>query len=124
MPEKLYVIYNDDNEMWIDPDYSESTYEMMDKYFTDEDQAELCAEYLEMTVRSGDFFVREVTNGDNIDYKSLIEEQKKKMRIREEARKLESERRRLNNYALEKSRIEGGNWIEIYHDLLKQRGLE
>ena len=122
MVDKLYVVYSSE-EVWYDDDWSETVYKLENKYFTDEDQAELCADYLDM-VNHGNYDVQEVTNGDGIDFKTLIEEHKEKMRIKEEANRLKAERQKLSNYALEKSRIEGGDWMEIYHDLLKQRGLE
>lgn len=122
MVDKLYVVYSSE-EVWYDDDWSETVYKLENKYFTDEDQAELCADYLEM-VNHESYYVQEVTNGDNIDFKTLIEEHEEKMRIREINDRLKAERQKLSNYALEKSRIEGGDWMEIYHDLLKQRGLE
>ena len=122
MTDKLYVVYSSE-EVWYDDDWSETVYKLENKYFTDEDQAELCADYLDM-INYGNCYVQEVTNGDDIDFKTLIEDHKEKMRIKEINDKLKVERQKLSNYALEKSRIEGGDWLEIYHDLLKQRGLE
>lgn len=122
MTDKLYVVYHSE-EVWIDDDWADAVYELENKYFTDEDQAELCAEYLDM-IGDGGYLVQEVTNGDNIDYNALIEDYKEKMRIKEINDRLKAERQKLSNYALEKSRIEGGDWMEIYHDLLKKNGLE
>lgn len=58
MNDNLYVVYNE-NEVFIDDDWSETVYDVMDKYFTDEDQAELCADYLSMST-NGSYFVKEV----------------------------------------------------------------
>ena len=108
MTDKFYVVYHSD-EVWVDNDWSYVMYEMMDKYFTDEDQAELCADYLGM-IGSGDFFVQEVTSGDDIDYRPLIEEVKKKER---EERMRRAKKVRSDNvecYALYKSRIDGSDF--------------
>lgn len=111
MTDKLYVVYHSD-EVWIDNDWSDTVYEMMDKYFTDEDQAELCVEYLDMT-DCGSFFVQEVTNGDDIDYKSLIEELNRKQKEESDRRARKNRAQEVDNYALYKSRIEGCSYGEL-----------
>lgn len=108
MNDKLYVVYNE-NKVFIDDDWSEQVYDVMDKYFTDEDQAELCADYLSMFTNSS-YFVKEVTNGNDINYESLIEECKKRQRERELARKKKNRAYNVDNLALYKSRVDGSDY--------------
>lgn len=128
MSDKLYFVYATDWHNLGDFDYEETI--LTNKYFTTEEQAELYAEYcglvnrIENKYRCFNYDVLELECGDYDGYQQLIDDIKKQIELKEEADKLERERRKISNYALEKSRIEGGNWQEIYHDLLKQKGLE
>lgn len=107
----IYVVFSY-TESFID-DWSENTYQLEEHWFTNEEQAELCAEYLNMSDnRTGYFVVGEVANGDNIDYKSLIEEEERKQKEREASREKEIRFRNVDNYALFKSRVEGRSYGE------------
>lgn len=108
MNDKLYVVYNT-SEVFVDYDWSETVYDVMDKYFTDEDQAELCADYLNMSAH-GDYSVKEVTNGDSIDYESLIEECKKRQKEKGLARAKKNRANNVDNLALYKSRVDGSDY--------------
>lgn len=110
MTDKLYVVYNN-TEVWVDDDWSEQAYDVMDKYFTDEDQAELCADYLNMSTH-GTYFVKEVTNGNDIDYESLIEEYEKREKEKELARKKKNRAYNVDSFALYKSRVDGSDYGE------------
>ena len=117
MNDKLYVVYNN-TEVWID-DWSEQAYDVMDKYFTDEDQAELCADYLNMST-NGSYFVKEVTNGNDIDYESLIEECEKRQREKELAREKKNREYNIDNLALFKSRVDGSDYGENLKEFKEQ----
>ena len=107
----IYVVFSY-TESSID-DWSENTYQLEERWFTNEEQAELCAEYLNMSDNcTGYFVVGEVTNGDNIDYRTLIEEEERKQKEREARREKELRFRNVDNYALFKSRVEGRSYGE------------
>lgn len=107
----IYVVFSY-TESFID-DWSENTYQLEERWFTNEEQAELCAEYLNMSDNcTGCFVVGEVTNGDNIDYRTLIEEEERKQKEREAHREKEIRFRNVDNYALFKSRVEGSSYGE------------
>lgn len=112
----IYVVYSQSESSIIDC-WSEDAYHLEEHWFTNEEQAELCAEYLNMSDnRTGYFLVDEVANGDNIDYKSLIEKEERKQKEMQALRAKESRYNNVDNYALYKSRIEGCN----YYDTLKE----
>ena len=93
--------------------WSDETCQLEEHWFTSEEQAELCAEYLNMSDNcTGYFLVGEVTNGDSIDYKALIEEEERKQKERQAFRAKEGRYNNVDNYALYKSRIEGCNYGE------------
>ena len=109
--DNIYVVFSY-TESSID-DWSENTYQLEEHWFTSEEQAELCAEYLNINDNcTGCFLVGEVTNGDDIDYKSLIEEEERKQKEREAHREKELRFRNVDNYALFKSRVEGRSYGE------------
>lgn len=111
MNNTIYVVYSQ-SESCFDG-WSENAYQLEEHWFTSEEQAELCAEYLNMSDNTiGYFFVEEVTNGDSIDYKTLIEEEERKQKEREALREKELRFRNVDNYALFKSRVEGCGYGE------------
>ena len=63
MQDKLYIVYKMKDE-YIDPNWSKYAYEVTDSYFTSKEQAELCADYLNM-ICPDTFNVQEVKNGDS-----------------------------------------------------------
>lgn len=111
MNDTIYVVYSQ-SESCFDG-WSENAYQLEKHWFTNEEQAELCAEYLNMSDDcTGYFFVAEITNGDDIDYKALIEEEERKQKEREVLREKELRFRNVDNYALFKSRVEGCGYGE------------
>lgn len=112
----IYIVYSQ-NESHFD-DLAENTYQLKEHWFTNEEQAELCAEYLNMSGDTfGYFSVAEVTNGDRIDYKSLIKEEERKQKEREIRREKEIRLKNVDNYALLKSRVEGLNYYDTVKEL-------
>lgn len=112
----IYVVYSQSESSIIDG-WSEDACQLEEHWFTNEEQAELCAEYLNMSDnRTGYFLVDEVTNGDSIDYKSLIEDEKRKQMEREARREKEIRFRNVDNYALFKSRVEGSSYVETLEE--------
>lgn len=115
MTDTIYVVFSH-SEYSIDG-WSEDAYQLEEYWFTNEEQAELCAEYLNMSDNTtGNFLVGEVTNGDNIDYKALIEEEEQRQKERQALRAKEGRYRNVDNYALYKSRIEGCDYIETLNE--------
>lgn len=119
MNDKIYVVYNEDAMLYDNYDWSETTYNVLDNYFTDENQAELYADYLNMTT-NGNCHVKEVFNGDHIDCKSLVEECKslvEEYKKRQIEKKLIRERNNRANdvdrYVFYKSIVDGKNLIEF-----------
>lgn len=114
--DKIYVVYSQTKSSILDT-LVEDVFHLEEYWFTNEDQAWLCADYLNMSDNyTGYFSVAEITNGDDIDYKALIEEEKRKQKTREALRAKEARFRDVDNYALYKSRVEGLN----YYDALKE----
>lgn len=128
MSDKIYIVYATDWHCIGEFDWDETIID--EKYFTTEEQAELYAEYCELKnrienkYRGFNYHVLDLECGDYDRYPQLIDDIKKQIELKEEADKLENKRRKLRNYALDKSRIEGGDWMKIYHDLLKENGLD
>ena len=109
--DKIYVVFSQDS--YTIDNWYEDNYHLEEHWFTDEEQAELCAEYLSMLPdNTGCFLVGEVTNGDDIDYRTLIEEEERKQKEREILREKELRFRNVDNYALFKSRVEGRSYGE------------
>lgn len=116
--DKIYVVFAD-SEVWCD-DFKENVFDLGDLWFTNEDQAERCAEYMNMITIGGYYSVEEVNNGDSIDYKALIEEEERKQKEREANREKEIRFRNVDNYALFKSRVEGCGYGETLKELKKK----
>ena len=114
--DKIYVVYSQNGH--IVDGWSDETYHLEQHWFTSEEQAELCAEYLNMSDNcTGYFFVSEVTNGDSIDYKALIEEEERKQKERQALRAKEGRYNNVDLYALHKSRVEGCSYAETLKEL-------
>lgn len=105
-------------------DYTNKTIRLTDRYFTNEEQAEMYMEYLELKNSHEDYNMAELKCGDDDDYAELIKEEKERIRIKQEKEKTKKQRDEIRNYALSKSRIEGGNLVDIYNELLGKYGLE
>ena len=118
MTDKLYIVYCEDGT-WNKYDDYETHYDVTDKYFTSEEKAEQYADYLEMA-SYGSFYVQEVTNGDDIDVKPLIEEVKKK-ELEEEIRRAKKIRHdNVDCYALYKSRVDGSSYGDNLREFKKK----
>jgi hypothetical protein len=122
MSDTVYFVYSIDYDFFSD--YGRETINLTDKYFTNEKQAEMYMDYLDLTGKCESYDIVELECGDDDDYAELIKEEEERIRIEQEERVAKNKRKELENYALLKSRIEGGNWTEIYHELLKEHGLE
>jgi hypothetical protein len=112
----IYIVYSQDESHF--DDWSENTYQLKEHWFTDEEQAELCAEYLNMSDSTfGYFSVAEVTNGDDIDYKSLIKEEERKEKERQLLLARNLREKNVENLAAFQSRILGGDYGETLKEL-------
>ena len=120
MKNKLYVVYMQSDYYYDDySDSKETMYSVVDKYFTNGDNAEEYAEYLNMT-GTGNYFVDEVDCGDDIDVSLLIFELKEAQRVKELAKKKEIRAREIESMALYQSRITGEDYIEVLDRLREQ----
>lgn len=111
MNDKIYVVYNEDAMLYDNYDWSETTYDVLDNYFTDENQAELYADYLNMTT-NGNCHVKEVFNGDHIDCKSLVEEYKKRQIEKKLIRERNNRANDVDRYAFYKSLVDGSDYVK------------
>lgn len=112
MDGKLYVVYSQSDYYYDDySDAKEKIYNVVGKYFTNRDNAEEYAEYLDMT-GTGDYFVDEVECGDDIDVSLLIFELKEAQRVKELANKKKNRAREVENLALYHSNVTGSNYGE------------
>lgn len=111
MNDKIYVVYSEDAMFYDDYDWSETTYSVLDNYFTDENQAELYADYLNMTT-NGTCHVKEVFNGDHIDCKSLVEEYEKRQIEERLIRERNNRADDVSKFALYKSRVDGSDYAK------------
>lgn len=116
----IYVVYSQSESSIIDG-WSEDAYHLEEHWFTNEEQAELCAEYLNMSDnRTGYFLVDEVANGDNIDYKSLIEKEERKQEEKQLLLARNLREKNVENLAAFQSRILGGDYSETLKELKKK----
>lgn len=122
MNDVIYFVYSIDYG-FLD-EYDRENISLTDKYFTNEEQAEMYMDYLELKGHCECYNIAELECGDDDDYTELIKEEEERIRIEQEERKKKNKRIELENYAVSKSRIEGGNWVEIYNELLEKFGLE
>ena len=112
----IYVVYSQ-SESCFDG-WPENAYQLEEHWFTSEEQAELCAEYLNMSDNTtGYFFVEEVNNGDSIDYKALIEEEERKEKERQLLLARNLREKNVENLATFQSRILGGDYGETLKEL-------
>lgn len=118
----IYLVYS--TEYYPVGEYDIETTNLTDKYFTNENQAEMYMDYLELKGHCESYNIAELECGDDDDYIELIKKEEERIRIEQEERAAKNKIKELENYAISKSRIEGGNWVEIYHELLKKHGLE
>ena len=119
---KIYFVYSVYHDFF--DDYADESINLTDKYFTDRNQAEMYAEYLEMKDYSETYQVAELECGDGVDYAKLIEAEEERIRIETQEKAKKNRRREFEDYAILKAKIEGGNWTEIYKKLLSEHGLE
>lgn len=113
---KIYIVYSQ-NESYFDS-WPENAYQLEEHWFTNEEQAELCAKYLNMNDDChGYFFVAEITNGDSIDYKSLIKEEERKEKERQLLLARNLRERNVENLATFQSMILGGDYSETLKEL-------
>lgn len=115
----IYIVYSQDESHF--DDWSENRYQLKEHWFTNEEQAELCAEYLNMSSDTfGYFSVAEVTNGDRIDYKSLIKEEERKQEERDLLLARNLREKNVENLAAFQSRILGSDYSETLKELKKK----
>ena len=122
MNNKVYFVYSIDYDFF--DDYDRENINLTDKYFTDKNQAEMYAEYLDMKGYCETYQIAELECGDNDDYAKLIKDEEERIRIEAEETAKKNKKREFENYAILKAKIEGGDWIEIYNKLLDEYGLE
>lgn len=115
----IYIVYSQDESYFNG--LAENTYQLEEHWFTSEEQAELCAEYLNMSDDcTGYFFVTEITNGDCVDYKSLIKEEERKQEERQLLLARNLREKNVENLAAFQSRILGGDYGETLKELRKK----
>lgn len=83
---------------------------LTDKYFTDENNAKLFAEYCNLCEPlMEDYEVVALECGNNIDYAKMIEQLKAEKEAEAKEREREVRRADIRNYAYYKSKLEGGD---------------
>lgn len=116
----IYVVYAT-RSSYID-DYTDA-YEVEDRWFTNEANAEACADYLDIICPDADHIVEEIACGDDIDYKSLLEEAERKRREKLARKAKESRISNMEQYACLKCRIEGrdgDDYKEVLDELMEK----
>ena len=120
--DKIYFVYSIDYDFF--DDYDRETIKLTYKYFTNKNQAEMYAEYLDMKSHCETYQIAELECGDCIDYAKLIKDEEERIRIEAQETAKKNKKREFQNYAILKEKIEGGDWIEIYNKLLDEHGLK